>query len=447
MQDRVPLYPGRVTLTPVSGQANTYDLTRADQPTQEGTPLNKANLLKDATAALFGKTNAAVPDDILSLLSKSMMAQVTGKYTKTTIGTIAVGKTITLNVSGTPKEFIVVHQGKPSSLYDDSCNGTWLLMKDIYENRIWQSEDINKYESSDIHTYLNNTFLNLFDSNIKDAIKQVKIPYRKNGGSGGTNQSGANGLSAKIFLLSGYEVGWTTSDSQYFSVDGAKLSYFESGTGTSANNKRVANYNGSAALWWLRSPGTEYTYDVWYVSSDGGYGNSYASFSRGIRPAFVMPSTFEVYTDSSGNIYNEPEYETKITDVLGNLIAIPADQIKDGVKIATGSYTGTGTYGSSNPNSLTFEFVPKLVFMFKDKLPSYADVNSAAVLPVYGTTIGMTTEYARCLFNIYGRKSGDDYYLYAKKSSDGKTLSWYHGAGADDQMNDSGVTFNYIAIG
>ena len=47
MKDRIPLYPGRVTLTPVSGQANTYDLTRADQPTQEGTPLNKASLLKE----------------------------------------------------------------------------------------------------------------------------------------------------------------------------------------------------------------------------------------------------------------------------------------------------------------------------------------------------------------------------------------------------------------
>lgn len=43
-QNRVPLYPGRVTLTPVSG--NTYDMERADQPTQEGTPLNRDTLRK-----------------------------------------------------------------------------------------------------------------------------------------------------------------------------------------------------------------------------------------------------------------------------------------------------------------------------------------------------------------------------------------------------------------
>lgn len=222
------------------------------------------------------------------------------------LSTKAVGSTVKLKVNGTAKEFIVVHQGKPSSLYDDSCNGTWLLMKDIYENRVWQSGNINKYESSDIHTYLNNTFLNLFESNIRDAIKQVKIPYRKNGGSGGTDQSGANGLSAKIFLLSGYEVGWTTSDYSYFPVDGAKLSYFESGTGTSANNKRIANLNGSAALWWLRSPGAGNTGRVWYVGTGGGYGGSRASGSYGIRPALILPSTLLVSDDGTVSTNTPP---------------------------------------------------------------------------------------------------------------------------------------------
>lgn len=222
------------------------------------------------------------------------------------LSTKAVGSTVKLKVNGTAKEFIVVHQGKPSSLYDDSCNGTWLLMKDIYENRVWQSGNINKYESSDIHTYLNNTFLNLFESNIRDAIKQVKIPYRKNGGSGGTDQSGANGLSAKIFLLSGYEVGWTTSDHSYFPVDGAKLSYFESGTGTSANNKRIANLNGSAAYWWLRSPYTSYTSNGWYVNTNGNCNGNDASNSYGIRPALILPSTLLVSDDGTVSTNTPP---------------------------------------------------------------------------------------------------------------------------------------------
>ena len=70
MQDRVSLYPGRVTLTPVQGQENTFDMVRADQPTQEGTSLNKASLLKDQTAALYGLGNDAVPDDVFSVASE-----------------------------------------------------------------------------------------------------------------------------------------------------------------------------------------------------------------------------------------------------------------------------------------------------------------------------------------------------------------------------------------
>ena len=214
------------------------------------------------------------------------------------LGSKAVGSIVKLKVGGTAKEFIVVHQGKPSSIYDESCNGTWLLMKDIYESRQWHSTNTNYLEYSTIHSYLNSTFLNLIESNIRDAIKQVKIPYRKNGGGGGADQSGANGLPAKIFLLSGYEVGWTTSDNQNFPVDGAKLSYFEAGTGTSANNKRVANLDGSVFFWWLRSPYA--SGNVWRVSPNGLYDSSNASYSNGIRPALVLRS--DAIVDDKFNI-------------------------------------------------------------------------------------------------------------------------------------------------
>ena len=216
------------------------------------------------------------------------------------LGSKAVGSIVKLKVGGTATEFIVVHQGKPSSIYDESCNGTWLLMKDIYENRVWHNSNGNKYETSDINTYLNGPFFNLFDSNIQGIIKQVKLPYRKNGGSGGTDQNGANGLPAKIFLLSGYEVGWTTSDYSDFPVDGAKLDYFESGTDTSANNKRIANLNGSAVRWWLRSPSTDEAYYGFVVSSVGSYSVTDVSYSYGIRPALILPSN--VLVDDSGNV-------------------------------------------------------------------------------------------------------------------------------------------------
>ena len=214
------------------------------------------------------------------------------------LGSKAVGSIVKLTVNGTATEFIAVHQGKPSSIYDESCNGTWLLMKDIYENRAWHSSNVNKYESSDIHSYLNSTFLNLFENNIRDAIKQIKIPYRKGGGSGGSDQSGVNGLSAKIFLLSGYEVGWTTSDDQSFPNDGAKLDYFTASN--AGDSKRIAYLNGSADLWWLRSPITSSARGAWSVNYEGKSYNNNVSNSRGIRPALVLPQDMEV--DSSGNV-------------------------------------------------------------------------------------------------------------------------------------------------
>lgn len=206
--------------------------------------------------------------------------------------TLPVGSTVKLMEGGTAVEYLVVNQGIPSnsSLYDASCDGTWLLRKDCHSERQWDSSNVNKYESSEINTWLNGAFFNTLGSAEQAAIKQVKIPYRKNGGSGGTDQSGVNGLLCKIFLLSGYEVGWTTSDDSSFPVDGAKLSYFEAGTGTSANNKRIAKLNGSAADWGLRSPRTKGTNYMWFVLSDGGYNRSYATHSISIRPALILPS-------------------------------------------------------------------------------------------------------------------------------------------------------------
>ena len=220
------------------------------------------------------------------------------------LSTKAVGSTVKLTVNGKAREFIVVHQGKPSSVYDESCNGTWLLMKDIYENRVWQSGNINKYESSDIHSYLNNTFLKLFDSNIQGAIKQVKLPYRKNGGSGGTTQQGANGLPCKIFLLSAPEVHY--EHTYIDSGEGAALSYFASCVTNGADSKRVAYLSGSAAHWWLRSPYTGSANYVWVVSSNGDCSSSGASNSGGIRPALVLPSTLLVSDDGTVSTNTPP---------------------------------------------------------------------------------------------------------------------------------------------
>ena len=207
----------------------------------------------------------------------------------TALSAKAVGSIIKLKVNNALKDFIVVHQGKPDTMYDDSCNGTWLLMKDLYESRAWHSSNDNDYANSTIHSYLNSTFLNLFESNIIDQIKQVKIPYRPGSGTSTTCNTGASGLSAKIFLLSCEEVG--LSPSYRPTNEGANLSYFTD------NNSRIGNLNGSATSWWLRSPncnssrGSTYAYSV-YTNGDCYF--SGCSSPCGIRPALVLPSTLLV---------------------------------------------------------------------------------------------------------------------------------------------------------
>lgn len=205
----------------------------------------------------------------------------------TPVGQLAIGTLIKILENGAPVEYLVVNQGNPSpSMYDASCDGCWVLRKDIAENRKWDSSD-NNYKNSDIQAYLNGSWLSRYSAGVLSQIKQVKIPYQ----NGGLVASSANGLSCKIFLLSGYEVGFSTSVSSYLPRDGAKLSYFSSGTDSAANNKRIANYNGSATDWWLRSPYTYNARDAWVVNFVGNGNDWKCNDTYGVRPALVLPST------------------------------------------------------------------------------------------------------------------------------------------------------------
>jgi hypothetical protein len=282
-----------------------------------------------------------------------------------TLSSKAIGSTIKLKVNGSVKDFIVVHQGKPSSVYDDSCNGTWLLMKDIYENRQWHSSNTNDYANSTIHSYLNSTFLNLFESNIKNAIKQVKLPYRKGSGTSTTVTSGSNGLSAKIFLLSATETSFSFSSMP--SGEGAELAYFKGCADNSSDSKRVAYLNGSAAVWWLRSPYcSNFSYAL-CVNSGGDWGGGYCSNSYGIRPALILPSTLLVSDDGTVSTNTAPSTPgsisvpssimggtnisiswAKSSDAESNLAGYKVERSTNGGSSWSQIYQGTATSTTNN---------------------------------------------------------------------------------------------------
>lgn len=282
-----------------------------------------------------------------------------------TLSSKAIGSTIKLKVNGSAKDFIVVHQGKPSSVYDDSCNGTWLLMKDIYENRQWHSSNTNDYANSTIHSYLNSTFLNLFESNIKNAIKQVKLPYRKGSGTSTTVTSGSNGLSAKIFLLSATETSF--SFSYMPSGEGAELAYFKGCADNSSDSKRVAYLNGSAVGWWLRSPGCSYFSHALCVNSSGDWGSHGCSNSGGIRPALILPSTLLVSDDGTVSTNTAPSTPgsisvpssimggtnisiswAKSSDAESNLAGYKVERSTNGGSSWSQIYQGTATSTTNN---------------------------------------------------------------------------------------------------
>ena len=282
-----------------------------------------------------------------------------------TLSSKAIGSTIKLKVNGSAKDFIVVHQGKPSSVYDDSCNGTWLLMKDIYENRQWHSSSTNDYANSTIHSYLNSTFLNLFESNIKNAIKQVKLPYRKGSGTSTTVTSGSNGLSAKIFLLSATETSF--SFSYMPSGEGAELAYFKGCADNSSDSKRVAYLNGSTAFWWLRSPGCDGFGNALGVNSRGGWGGGDCSDSGGVRPALILPSTLLVSDDGTVSTNTAPSTPgsisvpssimggtnisiswAKSSDAESNLAGYKVERSTNGGSSWSQIYQGTATSTTNN---------------------------------------------------------------------------------------------------
>lgn len=162
------------------------------------------------------------------------------------VGELAVGTSVYMNVGGVRKEFIIVHQGNPNpAIYDASCNGTWLMIKDIYdtsESGFTTTTSFDpKYSTSKAFQHLNETVLQAFEPSIQKDIRQVNIPVYA---------SNVSNLTAKIFHLSCKEIGY----SGYSPLEGDKLDYFENTDyGEDASATRIAYYEGSASTWELRS--------------------------------------------------------------------------------------------------------------------------------------------------------------------------------------------------
>ena len=100
MKDRIPTKPGRMKLTPSADGDDLFVLERADAPSQEGTPLNKASLLSDATAALFGLSGDPTVNDALATVGNGFTMVRTGAAAPG-LGTTAKRGDVYIEDSGT----------------------------------------------------------------------------------------------------------------------------------------------------------------------------------------------------------------------------------------------------------------------------------------------------------------------------------------------------------
>ena len=206
----------------------------------------------------------------------------------TTLGNKSVGSIVKLKENGVLVDFYVAKHD-----YENGLNGsgrTLVVRKDCYDTRQWHTSNVNAYATSAIDTWLNSTYKNLLDADIRGVIGTTKIKYTP--GNGNTT---VGTLERAIFLLSVTELGRSAS---YANTEGTALSI--------ASSLQIAYLNGSAVVQWTRSPYTGNTNNAYYLGTSGSVNYSSCSNTLGSRPAFTLPSTLSVSDDGSVSVNTAP---------------------------------------------------------------------------------------------------------------------------------------------
>lgn len=356
MEDRAPTpgQEGRVLITPEGGGTPFYaKIEMADNPTQVGSPFNKATLLKDATAALFGYADSAVPDDILAYLGRYNQywwkRRANSSHWAVKLGVLS------------PYSL-----GRTLNQYDD------LTFNCSTEVSVDSSGTVSQ-------------------AGTLTTISANYVSY--------SNLAALRGLYFKP-QYGGF--GFDYNSKTYIAVDTSEIYYVP----PSANYVRTGN-------------------NPYYMGIDAQLVGS--EWIDGIGDwEYIQSSDRNAYPDSG----TQDGYEYQF---LGR----PLDNAVDTPKIEMGSYVGTGTYGASNQNTLTFSFAPQFLIV----------ANGSSNMRDFGIIIS----YTGMAYPIDTGYSHNIFTGTTVTEAGGTTISWYASYNPSNdavfQANASGITYKYIAIG
>lgn len=497
MVDRAPTKPNRYAVYDENHNFIRYEYhERADEPTQTGDALNKANLLPDAVATALGLTGNPQVKDALEKLSEATFKKTVISDVMLNMGTALSTATRWQSIAYGNSKFVMIQYDGSKTVY--SADGvSWTAGGDLPSSNNWRTL--------------------FFDGSKFIALGAAKGAYSTNGTSwtaltieantdwnaiayGSGKYVAVPQNSCHKFMHSSDGISWTTynapteasvwgiafgngvfvavaynKDSVYTSTDGVNwtavsvpLNYWRSvafgnGVFIAVSNKlggtKNMMYSADGSVWIEVEESLDAT-DIffannWFVSrtSTGikignltdGWIYKPTSFSarigaygnnKWVLSSYANDTNTSIYFNDTDIVFNN-----YLGDAKGSLFDLPY------AKIVTGSYTGTGTFGEGNPTIITSDFPIKMIAL--------------GILDTCETSRILTRQ---ALFNLNACVLGGDYvrmplpqatveYIYFALSSDGKTVRFYSNSSYNQYnagASDNGGRFKnnyYVAIG
>lgn len=255
--DRVSEHPGRVTLTPVDGQPNTWDMVRADNPSHPGTPINK--LLFDSIAASIEATMHAVDNKLFELAQR------------VTVGSLAVGSVFGLYENG-----VLVPYLKISTSYKNTGRAFVIRLDCAKVDTLIDTSESGAYAGCKTDRWLSGEFYNSLDTATQSVLADTTLSI-----------GGSSSIKRKVFLLDATEYGFFGITS--FDSNSEVADYFDKNPG-----RIPAKFNGSLVQQWSRASSSS-SKMANVISTTGTLLELNAATERaGIRPAMTLPADFEV---------------------------------------------------------------------------------------------------------------------------------------------------------